>query len=80
MTFRIFMIDDYVLRYDYERQRPWIIINYTTDGKKNTVNLYPPPENAVYIADILRNERPVYWSPEGKYLTTSREMVGEEET
>ena len=44
------------------------------------VNWYPPAENAVFIADLLRNEKPFYWVPEGNYLTSSFEVEGEEET
>lgn len=31
------------------------------------------------VLDILRNERPVYWDPQGEMLYTGNEIVGEEE-
>jgi len=46
------------------------------------VNWFPPKEDAVYLADLLRNEKPVYYvqRPEGKWLTTASEEIGEEES
>ena len=80
MAYKVYMIENYVLRYDRKNERPWIIFHYKINGETRNVNWFPPAENAVYIADMLRNEKPIYWVPEGKYLTTSGEIVGEEET
>jgi hypothetical protein len=80
MSYKVYMIESYVLRYDRKSERPWIIFHYKVDGNWRNVNWFPPKENAVYIADLLRNEKPVYWVPEGNYLTSSFEVVGEEET
>lgn len=80
MAFNVFMIENYVLRYDRTQERPWVIFHYKANGQWKNVNWFPPADNAVYIADLLRNEKPVYWVPEGGWLTTSGEVVGEEET
>ena len=80
MPFTVFMVENYVLRYDKNGERPWVIFHYKQDGQWKNVNWFPPAENAVYIADMLRNEKPVYWVPGGGYLTTAGEVVGEEET
>lgn len=79
MAYKVFMVENYVLRYDQKNDRPWIIFHYREDGRVRGVNWFPPKENAVYIADMLRNEKPVYWVPDGGYLTTGGEIVGEEE-
>jgi hypothetical protein len=79
MPYQVYMVENYVLRYDQKNDRPWIIFHYKVDGQWKNVNWFPPKENAVYIADMLRNEKPVYWVPDGGYLTTSTEVVGEEE-
>jgi hypothetical protein len=73
------MVENYILRYDKRNDRPWIIFHYKEDGTWKNVNWFPSPENAVYIADMLRNEKPVYWVPAAEYLTTSVEEIGEEE-
>ncbi len=80
MAYKVYMVENYVLRYDRKNERPWVIFHYKVDGSWRNVNWFPPAENAVYIADLLRNEKPVYWVPEGGYLTTGGEIVGEEET
>jgi hypothetical protein len=79
MANRLYMVEKYVLRYDQVNERPWIIFTFRIGGKERKFSWFPPADNAVYISDMLRNEKPVFWSPEGKYLTTSRETVGEEE-
>ena len=44
------------------------------------VRLVPTGPNAVFVADMLRNEKPVFWNTEAKWLSTSSEPIGEEET
>ncbi len=80
MPYQVFMIDNYVLRYHRGDEKPWIIFHYRDKGQWKNVNWFPPAENAVSIADMLRNEKPCYWVPEGEYITTSKEVIGEEET
>ena len=38
------------------------------------------PEDVLYIVDMLRNEKPLYYDTVTKFLTTSREEPGEEES
>lgn len=80
MSAKMFMVENYILRYDKKNERPWIIFHYKSDGVWRNVNWFPPAENAVYIADMLRNEKPIYWIPDGNYFTTLGEVVGEEES
>jgi len=80
LPYAVYMIENYILRYDKNNERPWIIFHYKIGTQWHNVNWFPPKENAVYIADMLRNEKPVYWVPEGGYLTTSAEVVGEAES
>ena len=46
------------------------------------MNWFPPRENAVYLSDLLRNEKQVYLvkTSSRQWLTTSSEAIGEEET
>ncbi len=76
-------VQNYVLRYDLDRNRPWIIVHYKDGFATKNVNMFPPPEDAVYYAQMLREEAPVYYveSLSGRqWLTTSTEMIGEEES
>ncbi len=75
-------VENYVLRYDLSADRPWIIVHYQEDGSWRNHNWFPPKEDAVYIGDMLRNEKPVYLvkSASRTWLTTSSEQIGEEET
>lgn len=79
----VFTVENYVLRYDLAQDRPWVIFHYIAGGQTKNVNWYPPKDTAVYLADMLRNEKPVYYveNTNGtKWLTTSGEEVGEEES
>ncbi len=80
----VYMIENYILRYDIENDRPWLIFHYKENGSWKNVNWFPPSENAVYLSDMLRNEKPVYYieSTGGikKWISTSAEDIGEEET
>jgi hypothetical protein len=76
-------VENYVLRYDLGGDHPWVIVHYEEDGTWHNVDLYPPASDAVYLADMLRNEKPVYYvesSTGRRWLTTSAEAIGEEET
>ena len=79
MTQATHKIETYVLRYDKKNNSPWIILNYKKDDKWHHISWNPPSEDVVYIADLLRNEKPVYWVPEGEFITTTGEPVGEQE-
>jgi hypothetical protein len=79
----VHMIENYVLRYDLQQERPWIIFHYKVEGAWKNFNWFPPDKNAVYISDMLRNEKPVYFvesSSGKKWITTSAEQIGEEES
>jgi hypothetical protein len=78
----VHMIRNYVLRYDLDHDRPWIIFHYQVSGQWHNVNWLPPREDAVYLADMLRNEKPVYYVDSGgrKWITTAAEQIGEEES
>jgi hypothetical protein len=79
MALQTYIVENYVLRYDCDQDRPWIILHFRVEGRWRNFNWCPPAEHATYIADMLRNEKPVYWVPEGNYLTTSFEAIGEQE-
>jgi hypothetical protein len=78
-----YMIRNYALRYILDQDRPRITVQYKTGNQSKILDLYPPKENTVYIADMLRNEKPVFYveNPGGlNWLTTSFEEIGEEES
>jgi hypothetical protein len=78
----VYEVENYVLRYDLDQNRPWIIIHYREGDQWRNVNWFPPKEDALYLADLLRNEKPLYYvqRPEGRWLTTGSEEIGEEES
>jgi hypothetical protein len=78
----VHLVKNYVLRYDLDTNRPWVIVHYDDNGQTRNVNFFPPKEDAVYLADMLRNEKPVHYVDIGtkKWLTTSAEQIGEEES
>ena len=79
----VYRVENDVLRYDLDKEAPWFVFHYKGSGSWRNVNWYPPKDNAVYLADMLRNEKPVYYVESGsgrKWLTTSSEQIGEEES
>ena len=78
----VYKIENYVLRYDIDNDKPWVIFHYKVDGNWRNKNWFPPAENVVYLADMLRNEKPLYYveTSTRKWITTSSEEIGEEET
>ena len=79
----VHMVENYILRYDLDQERPWLIVHYKVGGSWRNVNWFPPKENSVYLSDMLRNEKPVYYvesSSGRKWLATSAEQIGEEES
>lgn len=79
----VYQVHNYVLRYDLDEDRPWFIVHYKEGGVWRNINWFPPKEDAVFLSDMLRNEKPVYFveaSNGRRWLTTSAEPVGEEES
>jgi hypothetical protein len=50
-----------------------------TEDNGNWEEVIMHPQEAVYVADILRNEKPVFYDPDFKKISTSDEVVGEQE-
>ncbi|HKI89959.1 MAG TPA: hypothetical protein VKA38_13095 [Draconibacterium sp.] len=78
----VYKIENYVLRYDMTNNKPWVIFHYKVDGSWKNQNWFPAKEDVVYLADMLRNEKPIYYveTTGRKWITTSSEEIGEEET
>lgn len=60
-----YAIENYVLQYDMVKNRPWIIFHNKVGGSWKNKNWFPPKENAVYLADMLRNEKWLYFVETG---------------
>lgn len=73
----------YYLRFNVEDRQPVIGIYYNIEGPGGTKTLaqhFPLPANdALFIADMLRNEGPVYFDPESKAIASGKEEIGEGE-
>lgn len=78
----VYKIENYVLRYDMTNNKPWVIFHYKVGTSWKNQNWFPPKEDVVYLADMLRNEKPIYYvETSGRnWITTSSEEIGEEET
>jgi len=77
-------ITTYWLTYNTKKKQCHVGIRYreggTPDGKILKKTLAVDPGTAVYLADMLRNEKPVYFDPETGAVATGREEVGDEES
>jgi hypothetical protein len=57
----IYKIVNYILRYDLVKNQPWIIFQYRVKKSLKFKNWYPPKEDAIFLADFLRKEKPLYY-------------------
>jgi hypothetical protein len=73
----------YYLRYNTADKQPVVGIYYETDGlggRKVVAQHFPvPATDALFLADLLRNEGPVYFDPSTGALASGKEAVGENE-
>ena len=72
------IVTDYWLNYKPATQTVRIWIKTSASGWQLVNEL--PTEKAVFISDMLRNEKPVYWGTGNTTLHTREEPPGEEET
>jgi hypothetical protein len=70
------LVTDYWLRYDANSLTTQIYVK--AGGTWHLVNDLPV-EKAVYISDMLRNEKPVFYIVDSKILHTKEEPPGEAE-
>ena len=73
----------YYLRYNTVDKQPVVGIYYNEDGKadgKTVAQHFPvPATDALFLADLLRNEGPVYFDPGTGALASGKEATGEGE-
>ncbi len=76
-------IESYELNYQSKRDYCHVNIKFregdSPDGELLTESFRVEPSTAIYLADMLRNEKPVYFDPETGAIETGKEEVGEEE-
>jgi hypothetical protein len=73
----------YYLRYNTPDKQPVVGIYYHANGNKGgqlVAQHFPlPAQDALFIADLLRNEGPVYFDTASGALASGKEAVGEGE-
>ncbi len=72
------LVTDYWLNYKPATKTVRIWIKTNPSGWQLVNEL--PTEKAVFISDMLRNEKPIYWITGNIALHTREEPIGEEET
>lgn len=72
------LVTDYWLNYQPAKQTVRVWIKTKASGWKLVNEL--PSEKAVFVSDMLRNEKPIFWVTGNKALHTKEEPPGEEET
>lgn len=76
-------VSSYYLRYNTVDKQPVVGIYYAekgAQGGKMISQHFPlPAADALFMADLLRNEGPVYYNPETGALASGKEATGEGE-
>jgi hypothetical protein len=71
-------LDSYWLRYNTKDKTAQVGFKYSGGTRKHSITL--PAQDATFLADLLRYEKPVYFDPDtGAIATTEGEVVGEQE-
>jgi hypothetical protein len=74
----------YYVRYNTTDRQPIIGIYYNAngngEGKLQAQHFSVSAQDALFIADMLRNEGPVYYDPASGALASGKETIGEGET
>lgn len=72
----------YYVRYNTTDRQPIIGIYYNanSEGKLDAQHFTVSAQDALFIADMLRNEGPVYYDPASGALASGKETIGEGET
>jgi hypothetical protein len=73
----------YYLRYNTADKQPVVGIYYNSEGlggEKMVAQHFPvPAQDALYLADLLRNEGPIYFDPASGAIASGKEPPGEGE-
>ena len=76
-------VTSYYLRYNTEQNQCVVGVHYRQggqpDGQLLARHLTVPATEALFLADMLRNEKPVFFDPETAAIATGKEEVGEGE-
>jgi hypothetical protein len=71
-------VESYWLRYSTKDKSAQVGLKYSGGTPKHSLTL--PAQDAIFLADLLRYEKPVYFDPDtGVIATTEGEPVGEQE-
>jgi len=73
-------VQKYKLEYTEGKEEAAITIFFKEDGEERSYTMMLEPDDAVFVADMLRNEKPIRWYPDSKTIGTGKEPVGEEES
>ena len=73
-------VHNYTLRYDEIKKQPSIVLHYMENGRASAHVMQLTAEEALYVSDMLRNEKPVRYNRKRNLLLTGLEPTGEEET
>lgn len=76
-------VSEYYLRYNIKEKQAVVGIYYREDGRTEgrllTQHFAVSSGEGLFLADMLRNEQPVYYDTEGGALASGKEGVGEGE-
>ena len=72
-------VESYALRFDIQQRQFRLFYALAGDALPTELPYTLTPEEFLALADMFRNERPIFFNPEKQYFTTTAEPVGEGE-
>jgi hypothetical protein len=75
----VVQVNKYIIKYKSKTKEKEVKIFYNEEGKSKDEIIDIADGDEGFIIDLLRNEKPIFWTTVGKILMTSPEDVGEGE-
>ena len=76
-------VASYYLRYNTRERQAVVGVHYREGGSAEArmvaAHFSVPAQDALFLADMLRNEHPVFYDPDTGALASDKETVGEGE-
>jgi hypothetical protein len=72
-------VESYALRFDITKRQFLLFYTLVGESLPTALPYALSPQEFCALADMFRNERPIFFNPEKQYFTTTAEPVGEGE-
>ncbi len=73
-------VEKYRFDYDTKNNEKSLMVNYREGNNMGKESMQLIAQDALFLMDMLRNEKPIFWDDTRKILHTGSEIIGEGES